>query len=68
MMESTRSLEHAIYDRRVCPLFIKVIKMKDKTYFSIVLHLQGKLLPDGQKIIDKNAKEWSKRATVNSEQ
>jgi len=45
-------------DRRASPLVIKTIKTSDKCYFPIALHFKGKLLPAGQKIIDKRAKEW----------
>lgn len=44
-----------LYDRRASPLVIKVIKIKDRCYFPIVLHLQGELLPAAVEIIDKNA-------------
>ena len=46
-------------DRRASPLIISVIKTENNFYFPLVLHFQGELLPNGQKIIDKKAGEWT---------
>ncbi|HWR29216.1 MAG TPA: type III-B CRISPR module RAMP protein Cmr1 [Negativicutes bacterium] len=51
-------------DRRASPLIIKLIKTNDQCFFPIALHLQGELLKDSVKIVDKKAADWSKDGRI----
>ncbi|MBV6443394.1 MAG: hypothetical protein EPGJADBJ_05133 [Saprospiraceae bacterium] len=44
-------------ERRSSPLLFKVLKTNDSTYFPIVIWLNGDLIPDGYKIMDKNGND-----------